>query len=116
MQENNKTETTFETYFVRLKPYDPRRGQVIQRYLFRGIKFQVDRGWYHVKKEIAEALRPLHQIHTDDRSPPAFDVCTEKEAQAIDEEEGNTRKTAGQSLKLSLPRENEAETKSDEGE
>ena len=33
-----------ETLFVRLKPYDPRRGYVLRRYTYRGIKFHEERG------------------------------------------------------------------------
>ena len=76
-----------ETLFVRLKPYDPRRGHVIQRYIFGGIKFQVDRGWYRVTRDTAETLRGLHQCAYDDHSPAAFDICTLQEAQRLDAEE-----------------------------
>lgn len=110
MQNDKKNTPAPKTHFVRLKPYDPRRGQVIQRYIFRGIKFLGDRGWYRVDAEVAEALRPLHQIYTDDRSPLAFDVCTEQEAKALDEKEGNPRQAADQDLKLSVPREDAADS------
>ena len=43
-----------ETVFVRLKPYDPRRGYVLRRYTYRGIKFQEERGWFRVPKDVAD--------------------------------------------------------------
>jgi len=96
-----------EIRFVRLKPYDPRRGHVLQRYTYRGIKFQADRGWYRVEKDVADYLRDVRQVATDEHSPAAFDVCTEEEARAIDKQEKaaeNKRKSATDNIKLSRTR------------
>ena len=41
-----------QTLLVRLKPYDPRRGFVLRRYTYRGIKFHEERGWYRVDKDV----------------------------------------------------------------
>ena len=72
-----------DTLLVRLKPYDPRRGHVLRRYTYAGIKFQEERGWYRVEKAVAEYLRGVRETPTDRYSPLAFDVCTEDEAQRV---------------------------------
>jgi hypothetical protein len=79
---------------VRLKPYDPRRGHVLRRFTYRGIKFHDERGWYRVDKEIAEYLRGVRQVQGDKHSPLAFDVCTEAEARALDERAALTARVA----------------------
>ena len=73
--------------YVRLKPYDPQRGHVLQRYSFKGICFHASRGWYTPPKEVADYLKTIHQIYDDPHSPLAFDVCTEAEAREIDTKE-----------------------------
>lgn len=96
-----------ETMLVRLKAYDPRRGHVLRRYTYRGIKFQEDRGWYRVEKDVADYLRTVRQVATNEHSPLAFDVCTDAEAQAMDKKEQeaeNQRKAAADNIKLSRPR------------
>ena len=100
----------------RLKKYDPRRGHVLRRFTYRGIKFQEERGWYRVDKSVADYLSKVHQVASDEHSPLAFDVCTEKEATALDakeKEEGEVRKTASDAIKLSVPRESGALTTAD---
>ena len=72
-----------ETLLVRLKPYNPRRGHVLRRYTYRGIKFHWERGWYRVAKAIAEYLRSVRQVPGDEHAPPAFDVCTDEEAKKL---------------------------------
>ena len=85
-----------QTLLVRLKPYNPRRGLVLRRFTYRGIKFHEERGWYRVDAEVAEYLRTVRQVHGDEHSPLAFDVHTEDEAQVIEDEESRpaTRKKA----------------------
>ena len=100
----------------RLKKFDPRRGHVLRRFTYRGIKFQEERGWYRVEKSVADYLSKVHQVASDKHSPLAFDVCTEKEATALDakeKEEGEVRKTASDAIKLSVPRESGAMTTAD---
>ena len=95
-----------ETLFVRLKPYDPRRGNVLRRYTYRGIKFHEERGWFRVPKDVADYLRAVHQVPGDEHSPLAFDCCTEAEAKNLDAKEKEsavTRKTASDDIKVSLP-------------
>jgi hypothetical protein len=96
-----------DTMLVRLKPFDPRRGQVLRRYTHAGIKFHGERGWYRVEKPVAEYLRTVRNQPTDANSPFAFDVCTEEEAKALDARErdaATARKTATDDIKLSVAR------------
>jgi hypothetical protein len=81
-----------ETLLVRLKPYDPRRGHVLRRYTYSGIKFQEERGWYRVEKPVAEYLRAVREVPTDRHSQLAFDVCTEAEAKALETTETEVSK------------------------
>lgn len=81
-----------ETLLVRLKPYDHRRGHVLRRYTYAGIKFQVERGWSRVEKAVGDYLRSVRQLPGDEYSPLAFDVCTEEEAKAIDAAESDASK------------------------
>ncbi len=59
-----------ETILVRLKPYDHRRGHVLRRYTYAGIKFQVDRGWSRVVASFES--RPF-KAKLEERS--AFERC-----------------------------------------
>jgi hypothetical protein len=93
-----------ETLLVRLKPHDPRRGHVLRRFTYTGIKFHEERGWYRVSKDVAEYLRAVKQLPGDTYAPPAFDVCTEDEAKALDAREENdarVRRSASDDVKLS---------------
>jgi hypothetical protein len=96
-----------ETMLVRLKPLDPRRGHLLRRYTYQGIKFHEERGWYRVAKAVADYLRSVHQQPGDPHSPLAFDVCSEDEAKATEareKEAQNARKTAADDIKLSVAR------------
>ena len=96
-----------ETHLVRLRPYDPRRGCVVRRYTFKGIKFQDTHGWYRVVKKTADYLRGVRQVAGDEHSPLAFDVCTPEEAQLIDareHEDANPRKSATDTIQVSTAR------------
>ena len=96
-----------ETLLVRLKPHDPRRGHVLRRYTYRGIKFQEERGWYRVEADVADYLRAVRQKALDPHAPLAFDVCTPEEAEALDAKEKEaavTRKSAADAIKLSPAR------------
>ena len=81
-----------DTLLVRLKPYDPRRGHVLRRYTYAGIKFQEERAWYRVEKIVADHLRAVRQVSTDEHAPLAFDVCTEVEAKALEARESDAAK------------------------
>ena len=92
-----------DTLLVRLKPYDPRRGHVLRRYTYAGIKFQEERGWYRVERPVAEYLRAVREVPSDRYAPLAFDVCTEAEAKALDageQEVAKVKKSATDDLKV----------------
>jgi hypothetical protein len=99
--------TPQDALLVRLKPYDQRRGHVLRRYTYAGIKFHEERGWYRVSKEVAGYLKTVHQLPGDTYTPTAFDICTPEEARLIDareESESKVRKSASDDLKLSPAR------------
>jgi hypothetical protein len=96
-----------ETLLVRLKPHEPRRGHVLRRFTYAGIKFHEERGWYRVSRDIAAYLKTVHQVPGDTYTPVAFDVCTDEEARQIEareESESKVRKSATDELKLSPAR------------
>lgn len=72
--------------YVRLKPYNPKRGHVLRRYTYRAVRFHEGR-WYKVPEALARELSDLHQRHGDEDSPLAFDVATEGQARDIEEKE-----------------------------
>lgn len=105
-----------ETLLVRLKAYDARRGQVLRRFTYAGIKFQPERGWYRVEKTVAEYLRTVREQAGDAYSPLAFDVCSDAEAKTLDAteaEEAQVRKTASDELKIVQARASGAVTTED---
>jgi hypothetical protein len=96
-----------DTVLVRLKSLDPRRGYVLRRYTYAGIKFQEERGWYRVTKAVAEYLRAVRQVADDAVSPLAFDVLSDEEAKALDareEAEAKVRRSATDDIRLSEAR------------
>lgn len=64
-----------DTVLVRIKPYDPRRGHVLRRFTYRGMKICEDQSWRPVNEDVAEHLRGVRQSADDDSSPLAFDMC-----------------------------------------
>jgi len=105
-----------ETLLVRLKPHDPRRGHVLRRFTYRGIKFHEERGWYRVDKAVADYLRGVRQTASDEHAPLAFDVCTPDEAKALDAEAKAAsvrRKKATDDIKVSEARAEGAVTTDD---
>lgn len=96
-----------DTLLVRLKPYDPRRGFVLRRFTYAGIRFQDERGWYRVERKVGEHLRTVRAVPTDKYAPLAFDVCTEAEAKALDageSEAAKVRRNATDDLKVTTAR------------
>ncbi len=83
--------------WVRIKPYNEKRGQKIRRYMAFGMRFEESLGWYKVPAEIELAdgrvidtgayLRGVRNDNDDPESALAFDVMTETEARKLDEEE-----------------------------
>jgi hypothetical protein len=72
---------------VRIKPYNPRKGYVLKTYVFQGMLFSVDKGWYQPPQSVIDKLRYVHSKPDDLDSPLAFDICTPEEAEALMEEE-----------------------------
>ncbi|WP_413937169.1 hypothetical protein, partial [Nitrospira sp. BLG_1] len=96
-----------DTLLVRLKPYDPRRGFVLRRFTYAGIRFQDERGWYRVERKVGEHLRAVRTVPTDKYAPLAFDVCTEAEAKALDageSEAAKVKRNATDDLKVTTAR------------
>lgn len=89
------------TMLVRLKPFAPRHGQKIRRYMAFGIRFDEGRGWYEVPKKIADYLRAVKNEESDPNSPFAFDVCTSEEAGTLEEDERKRR--AEEAAKAAAP-------------
>ncbi len=73
-----------ETMLFRLKSFDARRGQLVRRFTSACIKFHEERGGYRVEKAVAEHLHGVRHVVGDEVSPMTFDVCTEKEAKALE--------------------------------
>lgn len=74
---------------ARLKPYDPRKGHVLQRISYgrlNGKRFEQG-FWYAVSETEAAFLREQHQKPNDPNSPFAFDVCTAEEAEQLTTDE-----------------------------
>lgn len=96
-----------ETLFVRLKPFDPRRGFVLRRFSYGGIRFQGEHGWCRVERKVGEYLRAVRTVPADEYAPLAFDVCTEAEAKAIDASESDAarlKRSATDELKVTPAR------------
>jgi len=75
-----------DTMLVRLKqPLNPKKGIKVQRYMFEGIRFEAEAGWYEVSMDLANKLKDLHQEHYDEDSPKLFDVTTADGAVRIEE-------------------------------
>lgn len=80
-----------KTKLVRLKPFDPKRGYLLRRYMVNGHRFDEERGWYEVPTALADALAKHRQPSGPgsfvDETPPAFDIKSKVQAQAIDKKE-----------------------------
>ena len=86
-------------YFVRIKPFNPKRGHLLRKFTHApsGKRFDESHGWYRgIDAGLAQALKEIHVHAHDMDSPFAFDVCTEAEAKAIDasEHKAKERKSA----------------------
>lgn len=72
------------TRHVRLKPYDPRRGYVLEAYacnVGKTLPARFNAGlWYVVPAAMAEYLSTVHERDEDEGSPLAFDVCADEAA------------------------------------
>jgi hypothetical protein len=76
-------------WWVRIKPYAPKAGNVVQSMTLRkiGKTFVEKTGWYsdkYTREQIAVLLSTLSNRHNPS-SNPVFDVCTWEEANALDQ-------------------------------
>ena len=72
---------------VRIRPYNPKRGQTMRSFGYKSIRFRIEQGWYRVARAIGEHLATVRCSDMDPESQLAFDVCTEAEARRIIEAE-----------------------------
>lgn len=95
-----------ETRLVRLKAPEPRRGHLLRRFSYAGIKFIAERGWYRVPKKVADYLETVRQRPGDVHTPLAFDVCTDEAARAMEEEESARQRptSASEAVRVSEAR------------
>lgn len=96
-----------KTRLARLKKHDPKRGYVLKRFTYRGVKFHVERGWVRVDLEMAEYLETVREIAGDEHSPLAFEVRTDAEAKKLDEEQSREERPtrATDTVPVAQPRE-----------
>ena len=75
-------------YYVRLKPYNPRRGCYLRNYVDSrtGAKFSVEKGWYQVPRTLADRLGKVTQRTHDEDSPLAFEIMSEEEKNRKEQE------------------------------
>lgn len=104
--------TVSATAYVRLKPFNVKKGNKLRRFLVFGYKFLEERGWYKIPRktdhqkmpatavsppvfeevDVIEYLREVHNDNEDPDSPLAFDIVdTLKEAQEIDKREAKAK-------------------------
>lgn len=73
--------------FVRLKPFDPKRGNFLRDYIAPwGTKFK-NGIWYEVDPKAAKYLSTIFQKHDNPFSSKAFNVGSEMQAKSIIERE-----------------------------
>lgn len=92
MSGSHATVTQDDMMLVRLKPFNPRRKQLLRTFTYKGYRFLEARGWHQVPSWLAAELKEIPQIESDPTSPFAFDVCTMAEAVRIDDAEDHSRR------------------------
>ena len=86
-----------ETFYVRIKPHNPKRGYKLKSYSVFGRRFKVEAGWYRIDDaNAATYLKTVHNNNNDPESPLAFDVCTEAEFKKKLQEEHRERIRKGE--------------------
>jgi len=87
-------------YYVRIKPYNPKRGFVRKRTLVPELGRPINGGtgemgnvpeWMRVKREAAMALTKYHQKENDLESPRVFDIVTKEQMDEINAREDQQR-------------------------
>jgi hypothetical protein len=83
-----KPKATTEFFrLVRIKPFDPKKGQLVKRFTVAGMNYREEQGWYPCRDEkIANALKSMHP-EGDESRPLIFDVCTVEEARELERRE-----------------------------
>lgn len=91
---------------AKLKAYDPRRGLLMQNYMYAGTVYQAG-SWYSVDDGTAEYLADVHEDPSSDESPLAFVIARdERHAIKLDDEEKRraeerSRRQAGEGVRAS---------------
>lgn len=85
-----------EKLYVRLKPHNPKKGCVLERYtvnhqLFVGADDMGNSRWYEVSYDFGQYLKTVHQIPGDENTPLAFDVHVKDTYDVVTEKERNLR-------------------------
>lgn len=95
---------------VRLKPFQPKKGQLLKRYTVFGIRFEGEKGWYTVDEDVAAYLKTVKQNNNDPDSKDAFDVCTQDEAMELDRQDRIDRMRRGESVMMPIATDARRET------
>lgn len=66
--------------YVRIHPFDPRRGFKVKRYIVLGVRFEADKGWYEVPDDYIPELKSCVQDVSAPVPVPVFQVATKEEA------------------------------------
>lgn len=92
-----------DSLYARLKPYDAEQDHLVRTYMYKGTKYEGERGWYPVDPALGAELKELYQFPNNKKTPKLFDVVTKAQADQIDAEEGVTkgRRTASEASRLS---------------
>lgn len=84
------------TVLVRIKPYDPRRGNVCRTYTIHSMKFEESKGWYEVERELAESMlapakQPPSGNISQELTPALFDIMEKETAVAMERAEAKKK-------------------------
>lgn len=71
-----------KTFYVRVKPYNKKRGYLIRNYMIRGVRFTTR--WKEISAAKANLLQYEFQPHDVEEEIPIFDIKSESEALAIE--------------------------------
>ncbi len=85
---------TQDVLWIRIKPFNPRKGYRLKRYMVFGTRFEEERGWYKISATVTATVADVKQQvdvrsflseirNGGEDSKLAFDICTEAEAKAI---------------------------------
>jgi hypothetical protein len=80
---------------ARLKPHNPKVGNTLKTYTYKGTRFREEAGWYRIPAPLGEELKQLVVDEADPyNSPLAFDVLSEEEALKVEDREARRRERA----------------------